>query len=176
MTMKRTSANRVGRPSGVGVNAPSKTTSIPDQPATPSPANPISAATKSAHPAQATARSVGETLAADLADPHRKRGTYALLNRAINIALDIPYEAMTLACDTAVRDLTSPDDRIRSRAREFLFKVQDSGIGAVIGLDKINRLDDGMSTENVVIAAITPEAIAAVVSTLRHSTEGLGRQ
>lgn len=118
---------------------------------------------------------VGETLAADLADPHRKRGTYALLERAISIAMDIPYDAMRIACMTAVKDLQHPDDRIRSRAREFLFKVQDSGVGACVGLDRINRLDDGVSTENISIAAITPEALAAVVTTLRNVSQNLIR-
>lgn len=112
-------------------------------------------------------------IAADLADPHRKRGTYLLLERAIRVAMDVPYDAMILACQTAIQDLHSPDDRTRSRAREFLFKAQDSGIGAAIGLDRMMRLDDGTATENVAIASITPDALAAVVQTLRHSTQGL---
>jgi hypothetical protein len=114
-------------------------------------------------------RPVSETLISDLNDPHRKRGTYALLQRAIDVAMDIPFDAMRLASVTAVRDLSSNDDRIRSRAREFLLKVQDSGIGAAVGLDRIGRLDEGMATENVAVAAITPEALAAVVQTIRHT-------
>jgi hypothetical protein len=110
---------------------------------------------------------VGDTLIQDLNDPHRKRGTYALLQRAIDVAMDIPFEAMRMASMTAVRDLSSSDDRIRSRAREFLLKVQDSGVGSAVGLDRMVRLDDGTSTENVAIASITPEALAAVVQTIR---------
>lgn len=121
-------------------------------------------------PAASPTKLIGETLAADLEDPHRKRGTYALFGRAISIALDVPYDAMRVACMTAVRDLSNNDDRIRSRAREFLFKVQDSGITAAQGLDRIQRLDDGTATENVAIAAITPEALAAVAATLRRSS------
>jgi len=112
-------------------------------------------------------------LALDLADPHRKRGTYLLLERAIRIAMDVPYDAMVLACQTAIQDLASADDRTRSRAREFLFRAQDSGIGAAVGLDRMMRLDDGTATENVAIASITPDALAAVVQTLRQSTQGL---
>lgn len=100
---------------------------------------------------------IGETLKADLTDPKRKRGTYALLQRAIDITLDIPMEAMRFACMTAVQDLKSPDDRIRSRAREFLFKVQDSGIGAATGLDRMSRLDEGQATERVELKPIVLE-------------------
>lgn len=103
------------------------------------------------------AAGVGETLKADLTDPRRKRGTYAILQRAIDITLDIPIEAMRFACMTAVQDLKSPDDRIRSRAREFLFKVQDSGIGAATGLDRMSRLDEGQATERVELKPIVLE-------------------
>jgi hypothetical protein len=112
-------------------------------------------------------KAVPDSIAEGLADPHRKRGTYALLQRAIDVAMDIPFDAMRLASLTAVRDLNSNDDRIRSRAREFLLKVQDSGIGAAVDFDRINRLDEGTATENIAVAAITPEALAAVAKTLR---------
>jgi len=158
---------------GVGVNAP-KATRPRSKKAADAPAQTARAEPPPSAPPTAPV-AVGETLAADLADPHRKRGTYALLQRAIDIAMDIPYDAMRVACMTAVRDLQSPDDRIRSRAREFLFKVQDSGIGAVVGLDRMTRLDEGTATENVAIAAITPEAIAAVVTTLRMTGSALPR-
>jgi hypothetical protein len=101
---------------------------------------------------------VGETLKADLLDPKRKRGTYAILQRAIDITLDIPMEAMRFACMTAVQDLKSPDDRIRSRAREFLFKVQDSGIGAAVSLDRMGRLDEGQATDRIELKPIVLEA------------------
>lgn len=100
---------------------------------------------------------VGETLKADLLDPKRKRGTYAILQRAIDITLDIPMEAMRFACMTAVQDLKSPDDRIRSRAREFLFKVQDSGIGASVSLDRMSRLDEGQATDRIELKPIVLE-------------------
>ena len=104
------------------------------------------------------ASEVGETLKADLLDPKRKRGTYAILQRAIDITLDIPMDAMRFACMTAVQDLKSPDDRIRSRAREFLFKVQDSGIGAAVSLDRVSRLDEGQATDRIELKPIVLEA------------------
>lgn len=161
---------------GVGVDAPKKTPtpSKKAKDAAIAPATALPAVTPPSAPPKA-ATGVGETLAADLADPHRKRGTYALLQRAIDIATDVPYDAMRIACMTAVRDLQSPDDRIRSRAREFLFKVQEHGIGAAVGLDRMTRLDEGTATENVAVASITPEAIAAVVTTLRQTGGVLNR-
>lgn len=152
---------------GVGGNA-LKTTPTPAKKATDTALQATAAPTPPAAPPNPPT-GVGETLAADLADPHRKRSTYALLQRAIDIATDVPYDAMRIACMTAVRDLQSPDDRIRSRAREFLFKVQEHGIGAAVGLDRMTRLDEGTATENVAVASITPEAIAAVVTTLRQT-------
>ena len=104
-------------------------------------------------------------------DPHRRRGAYVMLQRAISLALDVPFDAMKVACMTAVKDLANPDDRIRSRAREFLLKVQESGVGASVDLDRVQRLDDGMATENISVASITPEALSAVVATIRQSAK-----
>jgi hypothetical protein len=100
----------------------------------------------------------------------RKR-TYALMSRAVEAAFDIPFDALRLACVTAVKDLGSDNDRIRSRAREFLFKVQEQGMDAGVNLDRLRRLDEGLSTENVAVASITPEALAAVVQSIRLSAD-----
>jgi hypothetical protein len=111
----------------------------------------------------------GSAIIESFQDPHRRRGAYVMLQRAISLALDVPFDAMKVACMTAVKDLANPDDRIRSRAREFLLKVQESGIGASVDLDRVQRLDDGMATENISVASITPEALSAVVQTIRQS-------
>lgn len=87
------------------------------------------------------------SIAGDVRDPNRKRSTYRLLERAINIALSIPEEAMRAAWESAVVDLKDQDGRVRARAREFMVKVQDSGIASALGLDKIERLDRGDPTE-----------------------------
>lgn len=91
----------------------------------------------------------GEVSSDPFIDPHHRRASYRMLERAINAAMDVPTKTMLAAAQTAIKDLRDGDGRIRARAREFLLKLQDSGVAAAIGIDKIERLDAGQTTENV---------------------------
>ena len=91
----------------------------------------------------------GQAIVEGLNSVRHKRQTYLMLQRALDTALDMPPDVMKACWQTAVKDLASQNDRTRIRAREFLLKMQDSGVAAALGLDKIDRLDTGQSTENV---------------------------
>lgn len=82
-------------------------------------------------------------------DPHHRRKSYIMLQRAIDVATEVPVDAMKAAYLSAIKDIGSNDGRLRARAREFLLKMQDSGVAAALGLDKIERLDSGDPTERV---------------------------
>jgi len=84
----------------------------------------------------------GSLIERDLADPHRKRGTYAILERAVRTGMDMPADTLKAAVGTAIRDMNHNDRRIVARAREFLLAVQRHSVEAAIALDKIERLDD----------------------------------
>lgn len=95
----------------------------------------------------------------DLERGRHRRQTYSMLQRAIDSAMNLPEGTMKAAASTAIKDLSCDDGRIRARAREFLLKLQDSGVGAAIGLDKIERLDSGGATENIAVQYVIKEAM-----------------
>lgn len=105
------------------------------------------------------------TIKGDLADGNRKRSTYVMLQRAINSAMDLPEGTLKAAAGTAIRDLNDKDGRVRARAREFLLKLQDSGVAAAIGLDKIERLDDGGPTD--ILKTLAPDVSERAASIAR---------
>lgn len=94
----------------------------------------------------------GTLIERDLADPHRKRGTYAILERAVSTGMDMPADTLKAAVGTAIRDMNHNDRRIVARAREFLLAVQKHSVEAAIALDKIERLDGGQDTDRATLS------------------------
>ena len=99
----------------------------------------------------------GDSAPTPVIDPHHKRQSYIMLSRAVDVATDVPVEAMKGAALSAIKDMKDEDGRIRARAREFLLKLQDSGVAAAIGLDKMMRLDEGSATEHITHTTISLE-------------------
>lgn len=64
----------------------------------------------------------------------------------------------------------SESDRDKLRAIEFLFAVDSKQAELLLALWKAQRVDAGESTENVAVAVMTPDRLAALSQTLANDT------
>lgn len=91
----------------------------------------------------------GGDIIRDLDDPHRARGTLAMLATAIKNQWPIPDAAIEAAPKVAARMLLDgTSDRIKISAIKLLLSMQKNNIEALEVLHKIERLEAGESTEN----------------------------
>lgn len=95
----------------------------------------------------------GQGDAARLIDPHHKRASLRVIQRAVERGWKIPEEWYDTLPGVAAKIAASPDSnpRDRLRALEVLRGMASDSVTAAIALDKIERLDTGGSTENTTL-------------------------
>lgn len=100
---------------------------------------------------------------------HGDSETMALIRRAVRNRWIIPARVYEAAPAIVGRILVDPatDAREKIRAAQTLAMLDRNNADLLIEANRIERLNEGMSTENVaLVARITDEQIAAVASTI----------
>ena len=84
-------------------------------------------------------------------DEHHKRADLAMLRTAVIRGFDVPPDAVKRVgawAFAAMNDDSIEDGRVRAQAAKLLLELAKHNLNVYVELDRINRLDDGTSTEN----------------------------